>query len=453
MTWRTRGRYATCKACGVGELSGVRRSDGRRVLYRARKDYAGNVESLPEVHECVGGGGKYGAPKLCAYCGKARVHLVHGADGYRLMEDDGTPHKGRCLAGRPDASSTSIVLDALDPVPATLPITEPAAPITEPKPAPPTDSGLRAIAAALAPALEPLLALKADRDDVANLVRSAVAEALGNNAAPRVVHVRVTSDDRQPVDVGQAHCLLPRLINAIIRHRHVFVYGAPGAGKSFAARQAATALGRGMAYISLSPATPEWRLTGYLDATGTYRTTTWRQAVERGDVFCLDEADNSSASALIALNETLANGWAAFPDGETRVSDLFAVVACGNTLGRGGQRGHETRQTLDFSTLDRFALLEWTYDDGLETAMLVDACPHLEAESARALQCWARGARETWRSLSTDPCPVTPRMMVRLAKALAAGDSWTDAYAEAGAARLGAHRDKMPAAPQIEVLR
>ena len=78
---------------------------------------------------------------------------------------------------------------------------------------------------------------------------------------------------------------------------------------------------------------------------------------------------------MLALNSALANGFAAFPDQAEPVKahvDFIPVVAA-NTYGRGADRLYIGANQLDASTLDRFAVLSWDYDETLERSLAGDA--------------------------------------------------------------------------------
>jgi len=112
---------------------------------------------------------------------------------------------------------------------------------------------------------------------------------------------------------------------------HVYLYGAPGGGKTTAAKLIAAALKTPLYALALNAATPEYRLTGYLDATGTYRTTGFRRGYENGGLVLLDEIDNASGNLLTSLNTALENGFLEFPDGTVLAHPEFHLIATGNT--------------------------------------------------------------------------------------------------------------------------
>jgi cobaltochelatase CobS len=117
----------------------------------------------------------------------------------------------------------------------------------------------------------------------------------------------------------------------------------------------------------------EVKITGYMDAGGTYRTTPFRQAFEFGGVFLFDEIDGWTADAVIAVNAPLAGQWGDFPDGKVARHPDFVAIGAANTYGRGADRQYVGREQLDAATLDRFAVIEVDYDEDLELAISCDA--------------------------------------------------------------------------------
>jgi MoxR-like ATPase len=196
---------------------------------------------------------------------------------------------------------------------------------------------------------------------------------------------------------------LPRLLRYIQRGKHVYLYGAPGGGKSTAAEQAAEALGREYFYISLNPQSPRSDLQGLIDAMGTYRTALFRKAVEFGHLILLDEGDNASAATAVIMNTVLANGWGSFPDGMVKVHANFVCVVAGNTSGRGADPMFPERRLQDSAFLDRFRFIEWTYDEALEEALSLARNPKAGAWIEWIRTCRAFVARERIRGLYFTP--------------------------------------------------
>lgn len=108
---------------------------------------------------------------------------------------------------------------------------------------------------------------------------------------------------------------------------------------------------------------------GFIDAAGNYHTTPLREAFENGGLLLLDEVDAANAGVLTIINALLANGYCSFPDGIKQRNENFRCICACNTYGRGADREYVGRNQLDAATLDRFAVVDFEYDDELERAI------------------------------------------------------------------------------------
>ena len=82
----------------------------------------------------------------------------------------------------------------------------------------------------------------------------------------------------------------------------------------------------------------------------------------------LDEMDACSAAALVCFNAAIDNGWFQFPDSAKTVyqhKECY-LLAGANTYGLGRNRVYVGRNQIDAATLDRFATLDWGYDEAIE---------------------------------------------------------------------------------------
>ena len=113
-------------------------------------------------------------------------------------------------------------------------------------------------------------------------------------------------------------------------------------------------------------ASNEFKLTGFIDAGGTYRETEFYRAFKNGGLFNLDEVDASDPTALIVINSALANGYMAFPHETIDRHPDFRIVAAANTWGKGSDMQYVGRNALDGATLDRFDNVYMDYDRTLE---------------------------------------------------------------------------------------
>ena len=147
----------------------------------------------------------------------------------------------------------------------------------------------------------------------------------------------------------------------------IMLIGPAGSGKNVAVSQVAESLGLHMYYTN--NASNEFKLTGFIDAGGTYRDTEFYKAFKNGGLFFLDEIDNSDPSALIVINSALANGYMAFPHETIDRHPDFRIIAAANTWGKGADLQYVGRNALDAATLDRFDNIFFDYDRKLEECL------------------------------------------------------------------------------------
>ncbi len=147
----------------------------------------------------------------------------------------------------------------------------------------------------------------------------------------------------------------------------IMLIGPAGSGKNVAVSQVAESLGLHMYYTN--NASNEFKLTGFIDAGGTYRETEFYKAFKNGGLFFLDEIDNSDPSALIVINSALANGYMAFPHETIDKHPNFHIIAAANTWGKGADLEYVGRTALDAATLDRFDNIFFDYDRKLEECL------------------------------------------------------------------------------------
>lgn len=167
-------------------------------------------------------------------------------------------------------------------------------------------------------------------------------------------------------NLGRQHESFPMLLKlASLRQGiNIWLTGPAGSGKTTAAASVAKALNLPFRYTGAI--NDEFKLLGYNDASGRYVPTPFRDVYENGGVFLIDEIDGSSAEAILALNAALANGCADFADGNVQRHKDCIVIAAANTYGNGATREYVGRSEIDAATLDRFVMMDWGYDEGLE---------------------------------------------------------------------------------------
>ena len=148
----------------------------------------------------------------------------------------------------------------------------------------------------------------------------------------------------------------------------VYLAGPAGSGKNHTVEQIAKELGWDF-YFSNS-VQQEYKLTGFIDAGGTFHETEFYKACtsENDCVFFLDEMDASIPEVLVLLNAAIANGYFEFPNGRVDLKHVH-FVAAGNTVGSGADEMYTGRMVLDQATLDRFAIIEFDYSIRIEMAI------------------------------------------------------------------------------------
>lgn len=174
----------------------------------------------------------------------------------------------------------------------------------------------------------------------------------------------------EPVSLGIVHKRTPLILNALQAGVNVYLHGPAGSGKTTVARKCAEAFG--LEFRFAAKVESEYQLMGFKDAKGETVRTQFREAYEHGGVFLFDEMDASSPSAVVALNAALANGVCPFPDAIVTRHAEFYCIGAGNTKLTGANRQYAGRNQLDAASIDRFAFIEFGYDDELETALATD---------------------------------------------------------------------------------
>lgn len=224
--------------------------------------------------------------------------------------------------------------------------------------------------------------------------------------APRTLEIKAGTGPK--VTIAQFHKALPTVLMAVSAGVSPFLVGPAGSGKTTLAEQVATSLKR--KFYMAARVTSEFKLVGFVDATGKTVRTQFREAYEHGGVFLFDEVDASDPDALTAFNAALANGLGDFPDGMVKKHKDFVAIAAGNTFGRGADRQYVGRNQLDAATLDRFQTFEVDYDEQLEFAL---------AQNDE----WTRYVQSVRRAVEAEKVRhiVSPRASISGARMLAVG--------------------------------
>lgn len=218
---------------------------------------------------------------------------------------------------------------------------------------------------------------------------------------------------------GLKHKQLTELIKLVAQRMPILMVGMAGTGKTHAAEQSAEALGLTFYAISVGAQTSKSDILGYMNATGVYVRSMFREAYENGGVFLMDEIDAGNANVLITINSALSQQQCAFPDGMVKRHKDFIFIASANTFGNGANRQYVGRNQLDAATLDRFAIMEWLVDEKLEASLAGDD------ENGKA---WFQVVKQTRAEVEKQGMRVlvTPRSTQRGAILLAAGAEFDD---------------------------
>ena len=200
-----------------------------------------------------------------------------------------------------------------------------------------------------------------------------VAFELKKLCTPQIEKVYITPNIPDGVKVGKTHKQYQTLLKMVVSlktvDRYVWITGGAGGGKTHAAKQVSDALGIQFKSMSVSAQMTQSALIGFQNANGNYISTSFRECYENGGLFCLDEIDNGNSNILSALNSALANGFCSFPDGQIEMNKDFYLVATANTTGNGATKAYVGRNQIGADTKDRFAFLDWTYDEEIEKVL------------------------------------------------------------------------------------
>ena len=214
--------------------------------------------------------------------------------------------------------------------------------------------------------------LEAFRVDTNVSIKTRVDDYLQNKIPPRdVVEIVVRNGDEiKRSEIPRQHYKFSLLMKCLEARLNVLAVGPAGTGKTTAFVEAAKALGLPVELLAVGPQTSKADILGYRDANGTYRdTATVRRAME-GGLIIWDELDAGHAGVMTCGNALLANGHVDLAHGRFDKSKDFMLGACANTYGNGANRQYVGRNQLDAATLDRFVVIDWPTDEGLEASFV-----------------------------------------------------------------------------------
>lgn len=194
---------------------------------------------------------------------------------------------------------------------------------------------------------------------------AAQVEELKNR--PCTKHEIILPEKREKVE-GITHPKFDEVLAMIAEGENVYLYGPAGSGKNVLCAQVAEGLG--IPFYYQNTVLTKFDLSGFKNAVGDFEKTEFFEAFTKGGLFMLDEVDNSTAEAMVALNAALANGYYSFPGlGRVDVHPDFRCIAAGNTIGTGADSAYCGRYKLDASSRDRFCFESIDYCEEIENAI------------------------------------------------------------------------------------
>lgn len=185
---------------------------------------------------------------------------------------------------------------------------------------------------------------------------------------PKVIEIRTESEKKKMT--GIFHKDFEKICGIVNSDIPLMLTGGAGAGKNYTLEQVAEALN--LDFYFSNAVNQEYKLTGFIDANGTYHETEFYKAFTKGGMFFLDEIDASCPECLVILNSAIANRYFDFPTGRVKAHKKFRVVCAGNTYGTGADMIYVGRNVLDGATLDRFVVLQFDYDENVERQLAFD---------------------------------------------------------------------------------
>ena len=167
---------------------------------------------------------------------------------------------------------------------------------------------------------------------------------------------------------GITHPKHAEVLAMMAEGENVALYGPAGSGKNVLCAQIAKGLG--IPFYYQNTVLTKFDLSGFKNAVGDFEKTEFFEAFTNGGLFMLDEVDQSTADARVALHAALASGYSSFPGiGRVDVHPDFRCIAAGNTIGTGADSAYCGRYKLDASSRDRFCFEGIEYCEEIEAAI------------------------------------------------------------------------------------
>jgi ribosomal protein L9 len=180
--------------------------------------------------------------------------------------------------------------------------------------------------------------------------------------------ILVKRDALPEIEISRQHYKFPLLLACAEAPTpvNVMLVGPAGSGKTTVAGAVAKVTAREFEPYSFGPMSSKSDIVGMRDAQGVYHESAMVRMVRSGGVYLADEMDAANAGVLTQANMVLSNPHLSTPDGLVEKHDRFWYIGGCNTYGVGANRQYVGRNQLDAATLDRFAVIDFPVDEGLE---------------------------------------------------------------------------------------
>jgi hypothetical protein len=296
-------------------------------------------------------------------------------------------------------------------------------------------NALSVLVDAIAPQLEQRLRSKTDKAEVQGIVDRSLKGFedtvldLVETALSSVPTTKIQVVDPNGVKLGNlegtVHESVPKVVRLFAAGiRNVYLYGSPGAGKTFMADQVGQALGVPVVPIQLSKVSPESALKGFVDANGTKQEQAFIEAIQKPCVVFMDEFDRWGVHLHALLNSVMANGYMVargYAEPIQRHAQCY-ILAAGNTTLRGRDEFFPEAQASEFSTIDRLTFVHVAYDEQMETRIAAAMYPQ-----SGPWVSWIQKIRPEALSGKHGKIVATPRASYEACKLFAAGFTATEA--------------------------
>lgn len=212
-----------------------------------------------------------------------------------------------------------------------------------------------------------------DPEEVRRIAAEVVKEALDAFKVPEAPAHRIefatTNGVYKSLD-GLVHPQVTQVACWLKAGVPVWLHSAAGSGKTHMARQIAALLDVEPYVMSVDPTLTVGKIMGYRNvANGEFVEGFAYKPFKDGGLLVADEKDTGDAGVMASANAMLSNLHYMFPNGATVDRNAqFYYLALANTKGMGAVAGYTARNRLDAATLDRVAIIECKYDEGMEMA-------------------------------------------------------------------------------------